>query len=307
MGWMMKTRRMNYYTPLLCVLLIGVLSAEARAKDGTQPAIRANDTGAAEVQANEFRGQDTPAKEGMQAEMKADKTGTNPINFTYDLRVYNEHQWLNVPGDGDQNITTLEFRAPFADGKWQFRTRVRATYLDIDRAGIDEFGFGDMDIRFLTVPYMNMEKKMAIATGLEIFINTASDTALGSNAFSLGPQIFGVFFKPFGGFFDLIAPAYQHKFSVYEESGASDVHQGLIDIFFLKTSADRQKWFLLDPQIILDYENSKEFVLFDAEAGMMMDNLLGTKGHSAYVRPSFGIGHYRPYDFSLEIGYKIVW
>ncbi len=60
-----------------------------------------------------------------QDDMKADKTGTNPINFTNDARIYNEFQWLNTEGDGNQNITTLEFRTPFLDGKWQFRLRAR--------------------------------------------------------------------------------------------------------------------------------------------------------------------------------------
>lgn len=33
------------------------------------------------------------------AAKKADKTGTNPINFTHDLRLYNEYIWLNTQGD----------------------------------------------------------------------------------------------------------------------------------------------------------------------------------------------------------------
>ena len=242
----------------------------------------------------------------------ADKTGTNPINFTFDARLYNEYQWLNTAGDGWQNLTTFEFRVPFADGKWQFRTRLRSAALEADFNDdgiddVDEWGFGDMDFRILTVPYLNIRKKMAIATGFEIFLPTASEDPLGANALSLGPQVFAVFFKPFGGFFDLIAPAYQHKFSVYEESGVNNVHQGLIDLFLLKTFGNKKQWALIDPQIILDYENEREFVLVDAEVGTMLDDILGTKGHSAYVRPSAGIGQDRPYDFSLEAGYKIVW
>ncbi len=58
------------------------------------------------------------AEDHAQAAMKADKTGTNPINFTYDARIYNGYQWLNTAGDGNQNITTLEFRAPLLNGKW---------------------------------------------------------------------------------------------------------------------------------------------------------------------------------------------
>ena len=252
------------------------------------------------------------AQDDDKAGMKADKTGTNPINFTYDFRIYNEFQWLNTPGDGEQNITTLEFRMPFAGGKWQFRVKTRAVNLDVDPSGsasggINEFGMGDTDIRFLTVPYMDMAKKRAVAVGLEVFLDTASEDVLGSGATSLGPQVFAVFFKPFGGMFDLFSPAYQHKFSIEEDDGRSDVHQGLIDVFVLKLSKDKQRWMLLDPQGILDYENNTEFMLVDVEVGTMLDSYFGTQGHSVYLRPSVGIGHYRPYDGSVEVGYKIIW
>ena len=66
-------------------------------------------------------------------------------------------------------------------------------------------------------------------------------------------------------------------------------------------------WFSTDPQILLDYENDIEFMLLELQAGMMTDKYLGTKGHSAYIMPSLGVGVDRPYDFSLEAGYKIIW
>jgi len=50
----------------------------------------------------------------------------------------------------------------------------------------------------------------------------------------------------------------------------------------------------------------KEYSIVDLEVGMMLDPHLGTKGHSTYLRPSFGIGADRPMDGSIELGYKIV-
>jgi hypothetical protein len=198
------------------------------------------------------------------------------------------------------------------DGKWQFRIKTRGVFFqaDMNNDGVDELdesGMGDTEIRFLTVPYLNMPKKMAIAFGMEIFFDTASRDILGSGATSLGPQVFAVFFKPFGGFFDLFAPAYQHKFSVDEDDGRSEIHQGLIDVFLLKTSKDKQRWMMIDPQAVIDYENDTEFMLIDVEVGTMLDNYFGTKGHSTYLRPSIGIGSDRPTDGSIEVGYKIIW
>ena len=78
-------------------------------------------------------------------------------------------------------------------------------------------------------------------------------------------------------------------------------------IINLETSGDKKYWALFDPQIVLDYENEIEFMIIDIEAGTMLDKYLGTKGHSAYVRPSIGIGDDRPTDGSIEVGYKVIW
>ncbi|MCP4395966.1 MAG: hypothetical protein GY801_01465 [bacterium] len=238
--------------------------------------------------------------------MKADQTGTNPINFTFDARVYNEFMWLNTAGDGSQNVTTVEFRAPFANGKWQFRGKIRGVSLKADfnddgSDDVDESGFGDTDIRFMTVPYMG--KKLAVALGAEGFFNTASEEALGTGATTLSPIVFLGVFNPIGPG-SVLFPGYQHKFSVAEDDGRSKVHQGLIDLFLVKTFGGNKYWGYIDPQILLDYENDEQFMLIEIQGGMMVG---GSKGHSLWMLPSFGVGGDRPYDFSLEVGYKIVW
>ena len=257
---------------------------------------------------------DGPAQGAPELASKSDKSGTNPINFTYDLRFYNEYQWLKN-SDGHQNISTLEYRMPLMDGKWQFRLRTRATSFsaDLNRDGstdVDEGGMGDTDFRFLTVPIMDAPNRFALAFGFETFLNTASHDSLGSGRTSLGPQVFLGFFSPFNGFFDLIAPGYQHKFSVREESGVGDLEQGIIDLFCLKMSKDKQSWMMINPQFILDYENNTELAIIDFEFGTMMNKLLSSeayKGHSAYIRPGIGVGGDRSMDYSIELGYKIVW
>ena len=101
-------------------------------------------------------------------EQKADQTGTNPINFSKDFRVYDNYTWLNF-GDGGANVLTAEYRTPFAGGKWQWRVRARYTGIeaDLNNDGFDEIdqtGMGDIDMRFLTVLNMNMEKKTAMGS-----------------------------------------------------------------------------------------------------------------------------------------------
>ncbi len=236
-----------------------------------------------------------------------DKTGTNPINFTHDFRIYHEFSELDTEGDGEQNVTTIEFRAPIADGDWQWRTRLRFNDIQADlnddgNDDVDDNGVGVVDMRFLTVPYLNMKERRAVATGIEIFLPTG-DEVTGSQTLSLGPQVFAVFFAPFGISNSIIAPALQYKFSIDEEDGADDVEQFLFDVFFLKTSADKQKWMLINPQYLFDEEQDVDFGFIDAEFGMM----LGSSGQSVYLRPSVGIGGDKATEHGLEVGYKIIW
>jgi hypothetical protein len=247
----------------------------------------------------------------FEAAKKADKTGTNPMNFTFDARIYNEYRELNTAGDGDQNITTFEFRAPIFDKKWQVRAKVRYASLtaDLNDDGtddVDESGMGDTDLRIMTIPYINMKKRIALAPGMEVSLDTASEDALGSGTTTLAPFMFLGYFNPIGKG-SIFVPGYQHFFSVDEEDGRDEVNYGLIDMFLVKTFNANQFWAYIDPQIILDYEQSTEYMLLEIQAGTMLDKYLGTQGHSTYILPSFGLGTDRPYDVSVEAGYKIVW
>ncbi len=244
----------------------------------------------------------------IKEQMKNDKTGTNPMNFTWDARLYDEYRWLNTEGDGGQNIGTLQLSVPLADATWQIRAKLRQVNLQLDtnndgHTDLNESGLGDLDLRIMTIPIMST---WALATGVEFFLPTATDDALGSGATTVSPFVFFGIFNPLGKG-TLLVPGYQHNISVHEKDGRETVHYGLIDMFLVKQFAGGQAWGYLDPQVILDYEQSKQYMLVEIQLGSMIDKFLGTSGHSTYVMPSFGVGSDRPYDFSLEAGYKIIW
>jgi len=242
---------------------------------------------------------------------KSDKSGTNPINFQRDFRIYNEYLWLNTEGDGNQNLTTLEYRQPFAGGKWQFRIRAPYSMLKADLNGdgiddIDDDGLGDVNFRLMTVPWMKGANAFAFA--LEVFLDTASEDSLGAGATSLAPIVFYGHF--FGGGWGpwkkggLFAPGLQYKFSIDEDDGRDDVEQIIIDINYLLMSVDGKSWLFAEPQIVFDQENNTEFAIMDIEFGFMTSR----KGQSWYLRPTFTLGSSsdRPTDYGLEIGYKWV-
>ena len=239
---------------------------------------------------------------------KNDKTGTNPINFQDDIRIYSEYSWLNTDGDGAQTLTTLEYRTPFAGGKWQYRMRLNHKYYSIDDNddGVDEInstGIGDFDFRFLTI--FSLKGKNGFAGAMEVFLNSANKEELGSGTTTLAPQVFYARFFT-GGFGPyrggLFAPGLQWRHSVQEDPGRTKTRQIAVDLNFLMMGKSKKHWFFANPQIIRDTERNTESAVIDIEFGLM----LKWKGQSAYIRPAFGVGGDRPTDYGLEFGYKFV-
>ncbi len=44
-----------------------------------------------------------------------DSSGTNPINFTYDFRIYSEFQQFNAQGDNGGGLLTFEYSVPVGE------------------------------------------------------------------------------------------------------------------------------------------------------------------------------------------------
>jgi hypothetical protein len=241
------------------------------------------------------------------AQDEKDNTGTNPANFSYDFRLITEMAELKDDG-GSLLKHTAEFRWPlgrdianlrrdeegslFYDMGKMFSMRFRANYqnLSVDDPSNDPFGtsevsgIGDLDARLLGIEYAS--KRVVIAPGLEAFFDTASNDALGSGKNALGPVVFAVFPGILGGR-SLFAPGYQYVFDIGGDDNRSDISRSQIDLYFVWQVAKGKNWFILDPQIILDHENSKEAATIEAEWGFM---IAPKQGISGYVRPGAGVG-----------------
>jgi hypothetical protein len=255
----------------------------------------------------------------QEEQKKKDSTGTNPVNFTYDFRLITEMQQLKDDG-GSQLKHTMEWRAPlgrdianlkgenagiYSEMGKRFALRFRAYYqsLSVNDPSSASFGsrsvsgIGDFDARLLAIAFSS--GPFVFAPGLEAFFDTASNDALGSGSTTLGPVVFGALLGKLGKA-SIFAPGYQYVFDV---SGA-DVSRSQIDLYFVWILAQGKNWFLLDPQIILDHKNSKEFMTVDAEWGFM---IVPKSGISGYVRPGVGFGEDRPFDYNLEFALKLIW
>ena len=245
---------------------------------------------------------------------KEDNTGTNPINFTYDYRLYWEMQQFKDNG-GSQYRTVMEFRAPLgrdlanvtgteagplSNLGSRFQLRMRGYYNTVnfnDTANTTISGIGDFDARFLAVAHAT--KKFAIAPGLEAFFNTSSNDALGSGSTVLAPTIFFGFFGLIGKY-SIFAPGYQYRISV----DGNKVNQSVIDLYFVWMLAKGKNWVIVNPQPIFDHENNTEFMVVDVEWGFMIAKASGISG---YIRPGFGVGEDRPFNYNFEVAIKFIW
>jgi hypothetical protein len=247
---------------------------------------------------------------------KEDNTGTNPLNFTYDMRFITGMDWLRDDG-GSMVKNTFQFSAPLGRdlsnltgaGRWddlgkKFALRFRGYWntLSVDNPSQRTVsGIGDFDGRLLWLAHVN--NKWGVAPGLEAFFNTASDDALGTGKTSLAPTLFFTLFNVLGRG-SIFAPGYQYVFSVGGDPDRSDVQQSRIDLYFVWMLAKGKNWLVVNPQVILDHENSTEFMQTDLEFGYM---IVPQSGISGYLRPGFAVGDGRPFNWNFEFAFKFVW
>ncbi len=249
---------------------------------------------------------------------KKDNTGTNPINFTYDYRLYTEMQHFADDG-GSQIRGVMELRAPLGRdmanvlgkeaGRWQdlgsrFALRFRAYYNDLTlndpNAPLGSYsvsGIGDMDARLLWLAHAT--GKWGFAPGLEVFFDTSSPEILGSGSTILAPVAFLGLFNIMGPR-SIFAPGYQYQFDV----SGDKVSRSIIDLYFVWILAGGKNWLIVNPQPIFDHENNTEFTQADLEWGFMIAPKSGIGG---YIRPGIGVGEDRPFDYNLEFAIKFVW
>jgi hypothetical protein len=242
-------------------------------------------------------------------ETKADNTGTNPANFTYDFRASAEYQ--NLPeGDNSLRLTTFELRWPLGANigleklGQRFQLRVKVPMADLSLEGpeggtFNRSGLGDINARLLWLAHM--KKKFVLATGLEVFFDTATDESLGQGKTALGPQVFAVF-PGMVGKGSIFAPAYQYVFDISGGDDRADISRSQVDLFFVWTLRGGKNWAIVDPQIVFDHENDREFALVEVEWGQMMG-----KSVSSYIRPGFHVAMDELYDWNIEIGLKYIW
>ncbi len=260
---------------------------------------------------------------GPPALAQEDNTGTNPANFTYDMRMYTE--MADLDGEGSLVTSTFELRWPLGRNlanvtgaetgsllynlgtKTVMRIRARFKNLSINTPGAEPFGtsevsgIGDLDARVLYMAYAS--RKFLLVVGAEGTFDTATNSALGSGKTLFAPQAFALFPGVLGGR-SIFAPGYQYVFDIAGDDDRSTVSRSQIDLYFVWLLAGGKNWLIVDPQIVIDHENGTEPALIEVEWGFLIAPAAGASG---WIRPGVGIGKDKPYSWNFEAGLKFVW
>jgi hypothetical protein len=84
-----------------------------------------------------------------------------------------------------------------------------------------------------------------------------------------------------------------------------DVRRSQLDFYFVWGLAKGRNWLIVDPQVIVDHEDDNDtFTTVEVEWGYTM---VPESGISGYLRPGFGLGSDKLYEWNMEIGLKFVW
>jgi len=236
-----------------------------------------------------------PAESDSAAADKADKTGTNPLNFQTTLSLKNE---FNRISDRYANLTRLTYSHPLLPN---WKIGVELPFLASDASGSDQAGLSDVVLKTSWIPYAT--RKMGLALGADLTTPTATQDVLGTEKWQLAPSLTAAFFLPHSVIF---APAYKHGFSFAGEDDRADIHTGTLD-FYLVWKFDRSRqWLTLDPTLLFDYENDR---YESATVRLTYGRVLGKVGEavlSGFIKPDVGVGCDRPNDWSLEAGVSLI-
>ena len=254
-------------------------------------------------------------KEKIEKAVQQDQTGTDPRSFSTKWMPY--YRFTELENGMIQQDMTAFGTFGFSPRVGMFYEVPLAQYRDFsDVSGFppgadnDEIGMGDIDLKFLFKPkaleftYGRDGKKSAsILLGTDFVFPTATDDALGGDAFLFAPIVGIVLDMPLHGF---IAAINLYYFDVYKKDSAPDTSRYVGRWFYMQPLTRPGPWwgglFLMPEfQPVYDFETED----FSFWAGIEFGKVLAP-GRIAYIKPGWGINNSEPTDreTTFEVGFR---
>ena len=252
-------------------------------------------------------------KEKVEKAVQEDATGTDPRVFSNKWMPY--YRYTELENGLIQQDVTAFGTVGFSPRVGMFYEVPLAQYRDFSDvqgvpSGTDAIGMGDIDLKFLWRPSATefnygKDGKMSasVLLGTDFVLPTATDDALGGDAFLFAPIVGFVFDMPFYGF---IASLNLYYFDVYKEDLAPDTSLYVGRFFYMQPLTKPGPWwggFFLLPeyQPIYNFETDDFSSWIGVELGKML-----APGKIAYVKPGWGIDNSDPADreSTIEFGFR---
>jgi hypothetical protein len=177
-------------------------------------------------------------------------------------------------------------------------------------ADSDALGLGDVDLKFLYRPGAleftygkDGGMSASVLLGTDFVFPTATDDALGGDAFLFAPIVALVCDMPLHGF---IAALNLYFFDVYKEDSAPKTSRYVGKWFYMQPLTPPGPWwggFFLLPEFqpVYDFETEEFSSWIGVELGKML-----APGRIAYIKPGWGIDNSEDIDrkTTFEVGFR---
>lgn len=254
-------------------------------------------------------------KERIDTVVQSDSTGTDPRVFSNKWMPY--YRYMKLENGLTQHDVTAFGTVAFSPVVGVFYELPLAQYRDFSEVpglppgnDIDAIGMGDWNLKFLVRPRaldfhygQGGEMSGSVLFGTEFVLPTATNEALGGDAFLFAPIVAVVVDMPFHGFF---AALNLYEFDVFKNSSAPDTSRYLGKWFYMQPLTPPGPWwgglFLLPEfQPVYDFEGKEFSFWIGLEIGKIV-----APGKIAYVKPGWGIKNSEQLDreSTVEVGFR---
>ncbi|GAA6182134.1 hypothetical protein NBRC116594_35720 [Shimia sp. NS0008-38b] len=229
------------------------------------------------------------------------ENGTNPTKLTTQMGLQYSYNKINP----SLNNGLLEFfyQHPIGDGSKALKVTVPFADNPNLRQNLNLFeenAVGDVSLTFLNV--FHLTPKAGAAYTAELFLNTASNGA-GYGQMALETSLFYAMFLDNGAIF---APAWVQTFGLEGgNSAGKKLNTTTLDFYYVPKLPNRKLFMTFDPAIVHDWESSDTFGSLQVTLGMLTGKLFGGDSQ-VFIKPGVGIGKDAPFDWSFEVGFKVL-
>jgi hypothetical protein len=224
--------------------------------------------------------------------------GTDPTKPTKTFQLTSEY--LDIGQGLASNTFKLRYIMPvFNDGAstLQFQLPFGTTNF----LGDSSLELGDFSLKLQKV--LTVTREYGLVVSGEVIFDTASRADLGAGSTILKPGIIYAKFLQGGA---ILAPSLLHSETIGEPAaGRSRTSTTVFDLYFVPKLPNPKHFMTVDPAVTHNWVTDTTYGALAVTLGTSIETSL--PGSSLiFIKPSIGIGHDRPFDWGVELGFKLV-